>query len=103
MKNEKKKTFPKKEETSINNKGITLIVLVITLIVMMILAGVSIGGLTGGDAILNKAQYSVNEYEETEKEEKQKLNEITESFSNEDEGKQIEDNFDEVMNETIPF
>lgn len=102
MKNEKKEKNQKKEN-QINSKGITLIILVVTIIVMMILAGVSIGGLTGKDALLDKTQYAVNEYDEKGKREEERLNEITKSFSNEEEGKEIEDNFDEVMNETIPF
>ena len=38
-----------------NNKGITLIALVITIIVLLILAGVSIAMLTGSNGILSKA------------------------------------------------
>ena len=38
-----------------NNKGITLIALVITIIVLLILAGVSIAMLTGQNGILNRA------------------------------------------------
>ena len=38
-----------------NNKGITLIALVITIIVLLILAGVSIAMLTGGNGLLTKA------------------------------------------------
>lgn len=38
-----------------NNKGITLIALVITIIVLLILAGVSIGMLTGDNSILTNA------------------------------------------------
>ena len=45
------------------NKGITLIALVITIIVLLILAGVSIAMLTGENGILNQAQRSKNETE----------------------------------------
>ena len=38
-----------------NNQGITLIALVITIIVLLILAGVSIAMLTGGNGLLSKA------------------------------------------------
>ena len=38
-----------------NNKGITLIALVITIIVLLILAGVSIAMLTGQNGILTQA------------------------------------------------
>lgn len=37
------------------NKGITLIVLVVTIIVLLILAGISINMLTGQNGILNRA------------------------------------------------
>ena len=46
----------KKEESKKANKGITLIALVITVIVLLILAGVSIATLTGDNGILKKAQ-----------------------------------------------
>ena len=39
-----------------NNKGITLIALVVTIIVLLILAGVSIAMLTGQNGILNRGQ-----------------------------------------------
>ena len=43
-----------------NQKGITLIALVITIIVLLILAGVTIAMLTGENGILNKATTAVN-------------------------------------------
>ena len=46
-------TFLKKE----NNKAITLIALVITIIVLLILAGVTIAMLTGENRILRKSNY----------------------------------------------
>ena len=46
----------KNEKTKINTKGITLIALVITIIVLLILAGVSIATLTGENGILTRAQ-----------------------------------------------
>lgn len=44
-----------------NQRGITLIALVITIIVLLILAGVSIAMLTGDNGILNKASKSASE------------------------------------------
>ena len=41
-----------------NNKGITLIALVVTIIVLLILAGVSIAMLTGDNGILNRGSQS---------------------------------------------
>lgn len=46
-----------------NNKGITLIALVITIIVLLILAGVSIAMLTGDNGILTKATDASNDTE----------------------------------------
>ena len=44
-----------KEKSYIKNKGITLIALVVTIIVLLILAGISIMMLTGQNGILNRA------------------------------------------------
>ena len=52
------------------NQGITLIALVITVIVLLILAGVSIATLTGDNGLLSKAQEAK---EETEKKTHKKL------------------------------
>ena len=49
-----------------NNKGITLIALVITIIVLLILAGVSIAMLTGDNGILNQATNAKNDTKEAE-------------------------------------
>ena len=40
-----------------NNRGITLIALVITIIVLLILAGVTIATLTGENGLLRKSKY----------------------------------------------
>ena len=67
-------------------KGITLIALIVTIIVLLILAGVSIAMLTGDNGILNQAQKAKNETKEAAKEENEilsgyedKLNEYTNS------------------------
>lgn len=44
-----------------NNKGITLIALVVTIIVLLILAGVSIAMLTGDNGILGRAKESATQ------------------------------------------
>ena len=51
------------------SKGITLIALVITVIVLLILAGVSIATLTGDNGILTRAQEAKNKTEEAQKDE----------------------------------
>ena len=57
-------------------KGITLIALVITIIVLLILAGVTIATLTGDNGILTKATESKDKTEEGEEEEKVKLSAV---------------------------
>lgn len=52
------------------NQGITLIALVITVIVLLILAGVSIATLTGDNGILTRAQEAKNKTEEAQDAEK---------------------------------
>ena len=52
-----------------NNKGITLIALVVTIIVLLILAGVSINMLTGQNGILNRASEAKEKTENTQTEE----------------------------------
>ncbi len=56
-----------------NNKGITLIALVITIIVLLILAGVSIAMLTGENGILTQATKSVDATELAEAKERASL------------------------------
>ena len=51
------------------NKGITLIALVITIIVLLILAGISLATLTGQNGVLTKAnsakdEHKINQYKE---------------------------------------
>lgn len=48
------------------NKGITLIALVVTIIVLLILAGVSIATLTGENGILEKVNQAKKETEKAE-------------------------------------
>ena len=64
------------------NKGITLIALVITIIVLLILAGVSIAMLTGNNGILTQAQNAKNRTEEAQVEEENRLNEYNNIINN---------------------
>lgn len=57
----------------INKKGITLIALIITIIVLLILAGVGIGLITGDNGILKKADIAKKETDESSLVEGQKL------------------------------
>ena len=64
------------------NKGITLIALVITIIVLLILAGVSIAMLTGENGILTQAQRAANETENAAQNEAAILDEYNEYLNN---------------------
>ena len=56
-----------------NIKGITLIALVVTIIVLLILAGITISTLFGENGIITKAQLAKMKYEEAEKETRKAL------------------------------
>ena len=49
-----------------NQKGITLIALVVTIIILLILAGISIATLTGENGLLNKANVAKEESKKAE-------------------------------------
>ena len=72
----------KKKEVKRKEQGITLIALVITIIVLLILAGVSIAMLTGNNGILTQAQKAKNETENAQIFEEQRLNEYNNTLSN---------------------
>ena len=52
-----------KRSVKINNKGITLISLVVTIIILLILAGVALKLTFGENGIFNRAQDSTERYE----------------------------------------
>lgn len=58
-----------KEKLENNKKGITLISLVVTIVVMLILAGISIGVLIGDNGLLNQASIAKKESEKASKQE----------------------------------
>ncbi len=62
--------------------GITLIALVITIIVLLILAGVALATLTGDSSIIGNAEKAVGEYNNKVKEEQEILNTIEQSLQN---------------------
>ena len=62
------------------NKAITLIALIITIIILLILAGVSLSMVLGENGLINKAQSSVDKYKESSENEQNLLNQIDEYF-----------------------
>ena len=71
--------------------GITLIALVLTIIVLLILAGVSIATLTGENGILTKAQTAKTETEKASEGERKDIEELEELLSNETVVEQVTD------------
>ncbi len=63
-----------------SNKAITLIALIITIIILLILAGVSLSMVLGENGLINKAQSSVDKYKESSENEQNLLNQIEEYF-----------------------
>ena len=82
------------------NKGITLIALVITIIILLILAGVSIAMLTGNNGILTQAKLAKENTEVAKEQEEKDLDKIN-SYINE---KTIKDNYTDINGDkaTIP-
>lgn len=63
------------------NHGITLIALVITIIVLLILAGVTIVALSVDNGILTRTQEAKNKTEQAEKDEKEKLGDMEDTIN----------------------
>ncbi len=80
------------------NNGITLIALVITIIVLLILAGVAIATLTGDNGILTKAVQAKENTEKSAEEEARKLK-ILENMGTYNTGKTVE----EAIEQDVPY
>ena len=63
-----------------SNKAITLVALIITIIVLLILAGVSLSMVLGENGLINKTQSSVDKYQESYVNEQNLLNKVEEYF-----------------------
>ena len=66
----------KKEIKNKQEKGITLIALVVTIVVLLILAGVSLSLVIGNDGIMKRAKEAKNRYAEAQTNEEKQLNEL---------------------------
>ena len=80
--------------------GITLVALVITIIVLMILAGVSLSFVLGDNGILKKAQESADAYKNASQSEQQTLQNIENYLYGEKGGNNTEDNTTDGGNNT---
>ena len=67
----------KKEIKSKQEKGITLIALVVTIVVLLILAGVSISLVLNNNGVISKAKDAKNQYAEAQTNDEKQLNEVS--------------------------
>ena len=81
-----------------NIKGMTLIALVVTIIVLLILVGITISMITSQDGILNKAINAKKASEEATKREERQLSELSELIENNGEASLIGYNEDKKTN-----
>ena len=88
----------KLESRNQNEFGITLIALIVTIIVLLILAGVSIATLTGNNGLLTKTQQAKTQTEEETLEEKIKLL-ATEAIINQYTGESEETTAEKLQND----
>ena len=73
-KKEEKEKMQRKEKRGVcKEKGITLVALVITIIILIILAGVTVSTLFGENGLIKMAQKAKDQYEEAAKNEEQQL------------------------------
>lgn len=68
------------------NKGITLIALVITIIVLLILAGISISLVLGDNGIIQKGKSATEKYRAAEQEEIERMEEVSKYLEKKDNG-----------------
>ena len=93
-----------KEKTKIfkHNSGITLIALVITIIVLLILAGVALATLTGNTSIIDNANNAVERYNQSANEDQNVLNQVKDLFAKYMGGEQSGETGDDDDDDTPP-
>ena len=84
------------------NSGITLIALVITIIVLLILAGVALATLTGNTSIINNANKAVEKYNASANEDQKVLNQVKDLFAKYMGGEQSGETGDDDDDDTPP-
>ncbi len=79
-----------------NIRGITLVALVVTIIVLLILAGVAINFTIGEDGIFRKAQEGANAYQNASQNEKIELDKISNYIDNYTNENKSDEEVDEI-------
>ena len=81
------------------NRGITLIALVVTIAVLIILAGITLGAITGNDSIINKAKGAKSDAEYIQWEEK--INTAIIDAENKNKDATMDDIINELINKKV--
>ncbi len=98
------KSITKLRKKEITNKGITLIALVITIIVLLILAGISIATLTGENGILTSTNDAKIETRGASVEEARnlwKINQETDNYTESGTAQTLEELIDDLINQNL--
>ena len=93
----------KMRKTQEQEKGITLIALVLTIIVLMILAAVSVATLTGDNGILTKAQEAKETAKKAEIEEQLRLAQLSAKIKKEGGAITVSDLLQELESQGVDF
>ena len=72
----------KNKRNNLGEKGITLIALVVTIVVLLILAGVSINALFGNNGIIEKAQEAQNAMDKATENDREEIGKLTNWLDN---------------------
>ncbi len=79
---EKEKILNKKKVQKLKEKGITLIALVVTIIILLILAGVTLNMAMSGDGLFSKARDAADKYKKAQENEEKILEEVVDDMEN---------------------
>lgn len=85
-----------------NQKGITLVALVVTIIVLLILAGVSLSLVAGGNGIINKSVKAVDETKVGAAKEQTELK-LAELVADYYEAKYVNNNLEDALNTPLAY
>ena len=82
----KEKMKAKNKRNYLRENGITLIALVVTIVVLLILAGVSVNALFGNNGIIEKAKEAQNKMDKATENDQKEINELTNWLDNQVKG-----------------
>ncbi len=80
---EKEKMLNKKKVEKLKEKGITLIALVVTIIILLILAGVTLNMAMSGDGLFSRARDAADKYKKAQEDEAELISEIGKEMNSE--------------------